>query len=486
MTLTIAFIVLCAINNLESVTPQEFPDGFMFGVASSAYQVEGGWNVSDKGENIWDHLTHSHPDSIADQSTGDIACDSYHKYKEDVALLKDLGVHYYRFSLSWSRILPNGYANFINPDGIRYYNELIDELIKNQIKPMITLYHWDLPVTLQTLGGWTNPILADIFVDYANVAFSHFGDRVPYWITFNTDCRGYDGDIIPPAFNQSGIANYLCGHVTIQAHAKTYRLYQSKFKTSQKGEIGIVSMGVTWYDEQTNSNEDVEAAERVRQFELGYYTNPLMGNGDYPSVVKERVAYRSMHEGFPKSRLPEFTPEEKAYIKGAYDFIAINIYTANLVSDAPEADYKNVRYHNDVKAQFSLDPSWKNTSAPWLKVVPDSIRKILNWFKNQYNNPKIIISENGCADSEDFDDHNRVMFHQQYLSEVLKAINEDQVNVLAYTAWSLLDNFEWNDGYTQKFGLFHVNFSDPNRARTPKLSARMYKQIIANRKLHLL
>ncbi|KAF5305915.1 hypothetical protein FQR65_LT07526 [Abscondita terminalis] len=494
------FVVSFALSISQSVLSQKFSDEFMFGVATSSYQIEGGWDAEGKGVNIWDDFTHKHPDSIADQSNGDIACDSYHKFKEDVALMKDLGVHFYRFSLSWSRILPNGYGNYINPDGIRYYNELIDELVKNNIKPMITLYHWDLPLPLQLIGGWANPLLAEIFVNFADIVFTHFGDRVPYWITFNTDCRGYDTDYIPPRLNQSGISNYLCGHTTIKAHAQTYRLYQTKFKKSQQGEIGIVSMGVTWYEEESDSKEDIEAAERARQFELAYYTNPIIGNGDYSETLKSRVAFRSVNEGYAKSRLPEFTDDEKQYIRGAYDFLAVNIYTTNLVKNVPEADFGSVNYFNDLKAEYSINPNWEGTSAPWLKVVgnlffcssnkyfqvvPDCIRKILNWYKNEFNNPKMIISENGCADSEDLEDHNRIRFHQQYLEEVLKTIHEDEVNVVAYTAWSLLDNFEWTDGYTQRFGFYHVNYSDPNRSRTPKLSAKMYKELIATRQLDL-
>ncbi|KAF5305916.1 hypothetical protein FQR65_LT07527 [Abscondita terminalis] len=473
------FVIIFAVNNLDCVISQKFPDDFLFGVATSSYQIEGGWNAAGKGINIWDDYTHKNPDKIADGSTGDIACDSYHKYKKDVALMKELGVQYYRFSLSWSRILPNGYGNFINPDGIRYYNELINELVKNGIKPMITLHHWDLPLPLQLLGGWTNPLLAEIFVNFADIAFAHFGDRVPYWITFNTNCGGYDTDFMPPSLNQSGIANYLCGHTTIKAHAQAYRLYQTKYKTLQKGEIGIVAIGGIWYEEKTNEPDDIEAAERAREFELGYYAHPIMGNGDYSETIKNRVAYRSINEGFSKSRLPEFTDTEKIYIRGAYDFIALNVYTKNLVKNVPEADFRSVHYNNDVKAEYSLDSDWEGTSIPWLKVVPDCMRKILNWFKNNFDNPKIIISENGVVDSEDFNDHNRVNYHQKYLSQVLKALHEDKVNVVAYTAWSLMDNFEWGFGYTERFGLYHVNFTDPSRARTPKLSAKMYKNLIA-------
>ncbi|KAF5274883.1 hypothetical protein FQA39_LY07065 [Lamprigera yunnana] len=479
------FILIFLINTIGKIKCDvlTFPEDFLFGVATSAYQIEGGWNASGKGESIWDRFTHIHPEKIKDGSSADIACDSYHKIKEDVTLLKNLNVQFYRFSLSWSRILPNGYANYINPDGIDYYNELLDELVKHDIIPMITLFHWDLPITLQDLGGWTNSLLVDIFTDYANVAFTHFANRVPYWITFNSDCRGYDSVDIPPGINQSGLAEYMCVHVIIKAHAQTYRLYETKFKQHYKGEIGIVPMGIAWYEEKTNSIEDIEATVRAREFSLGYYANPIMGGGNYPELMIDRIAYRSKLEGFSKSRLPEFTSDEKKLINNSYDFLGLNVYTTILVNNIPEAESGNPHYMKDMKAEFSTNPDWPNTSAPWLKVVPDSIRKMLNWYKKKYNNPRMIISENGCADDSEYEDHLRINYYRKYLEQLWLALKKDKVNVVGYAAWSLTDNFEWNDGYTQKFGLYHVNFTHPNRTRKAKLSAHMYKRILTERKL---
>lgn len=237
----------------------KFLDDFIFGVATASYQVEGAWNISGKlnlikfifpfqfslysllgkGENIWDRLTHSNPTYIVDKSNGDIACDTYHNTVKDVQLLKELGVDVYRFSLSWSRILPTGYSYKINPDGLRYYNELIDELVRNNIKPFVTLYHWDLPQPLQELGGWTNRLVVDYFLDYADLVFKNFGDRVEYWITINEPnliCEfGYALGAFAPAYTQEGIADYLCGHNVLLAHAQAYKLYQSKYKAKQNG-----------------------------------------------------------------------------------------------------------------------------------------------------------------------------------------------------------------------------------------------------------
>lgn len=211
----------------------------MFGAATSSYQIEGAWNVDGKGENIWDRMIHSPISLVINNQTGDTTCDSYNKYKEDVVLLKDLGVNHYRFSISWSRILPTGYNNFINKAGVQYYSNLIRELKVNNITPMVTMYHWDLPQPLQDIGGWPNPLLIDLFVDYARVLFSLFGNEVKHWMTFNEIqqiCHeGYGNGEKAPAINSSGIGDYLCGHTVIKAHAKTYRLYDRFFREKQGG-----------------------------------------------------------------------------------------------------------------------------------------------------------------------------------------------------------------------------------------------------------
>lgn len=193
---------------------------------------------SGKGESNWDRLTHTNPEAIADQSNGDIACDTYSKTKQDVQLLKFLGVDFYRFSISWTRILPNGKTDYINPDGIRYYSDLIDELLANNITPMVTMYHWDLPQTLEEEGGWTNLALVDYFTEYANILFERFGDRVKTWITFNEASHichfGYGGDLIAPMLKDK-VAAYQCGKTVILAHAKVYHLYNERYREVQKG-----------------------------------------------------------------------------------------------------------------------------------------------------------------------------------------------------------------------------------------------------------
>lgn len=217
-----------------------FPTSFKFGTATAAYQIEGAWNEDGKGENIWDRLTHN-TSLVRNHDTGDVACDSYHRYKEDVQLLKQLGVNFYRFSISWSRILPTGYPDQINKAGIEYYKNLIDELKANNIEPFVTLYHWDLPQPLQDIGGWMNEKLVDIFADYARTLFTLLGDDVKYWMTFNEPRQicyeGYGLGLKAPAVKLPGIGPYRCAHVLIKAHAKAYHIYQDNFKEKQGGEV---------------------------------------------------------------------------------------------------------------------------------------------------------------------------------------------------------------------------------------------------------
>lgn len=212
----------------------------MFGAATSAYQIEGAWNTDGKGENIWDHMSHSPMTLIVNNETGDTTCDSYNKYKEDVRILKELGVNHYRFSISWSRVLPTGYTNIINEAGVQYYRNLITELKTNNITPLVTTYHWDLPQPLQDIGGWANPLMVDIYVDYARLLFSLFGNDVKDWLTFNElkqICQeGYGNGAKAPGIKSPGIGEYRCGHIIIKAHAKTYQLYNRLFKEKQGGE----------------------------------------------------------------------------------------------------------------------------------------------------------------------------------------------------------------------------------------------------------
>nr|ADD92156.1 beta-glucosidase [Odontotermes formosanus] len=462
---------------------QAFPAGFLFGTASSSYQVKGGWNENGKGESIWDRLTHDHPEIIKDKSTGDVACNSYHLYKENVRMLKELGVHFYRFSVSWPRILPTGHDNVVNEAGIAYYNNLINELIANGIQPMITMYHWDLPQPLQDLGGWTNPALANYFEDYARVLYANFGDRVKWWNTINEPQNiavGYSSPFgVAPNILTPGHGDYLAMHTILLSHARAYRLYEREFKDKQEGKVSIAASCV-WIEPIIDSNEEEESASRVRQMHIGWVLHPIYSaTGDYPTVMKEWIAKKSKEEGYSRSRLPRFTKEEIEMVKGTWDYLGINHYTTFFTyrSESESLLLLGTGVANIANEKYATG------SSTWLQVVPWGFRKLLNWIAKEYNNPPVLVTENGFSDYGELNDRDRIDYHIKYMWELLKAMKEDGCNVIGYTAWSLMDDFEWASGYTEKFGLFHVDFNDPDRKRTAKKSAEVFSEIIKSNKI---
>ncbi|XP_060064598.1 uncharacterized protein LOC132544951 [Ylistrum balloti] len=458
-----------------------FPEGFAWSAATAAYQVEGGWNEDGKGLSIWD--TFSHQGHVDNNDTGDVACDSYHKYLEDVQLLKDMKVTHYRFSLSWPRILPDGTTNNVNQLGLDYYNQLIDALMDAGITPMVTLYHWDLPQALQDLdGGWLNPLIPVLFADYARLAFREFGDRVKTWITLNepwvVSLQGYGQGIKAPGLVSPGDGVYVAAHNLIRAHGMAYRVYEKEFKQIQRGKVGITCNCDWEVPKSENVPSDREAAERALQFHFGWFINPVLNNGDYPDVMKWQIGNKSETQNLSKSRLPQFTLEEKQYLQGATDFVGLNFYTSNLAEYYLDETYAR-DYYSDMDVHLSKDPSWLGSGSSWLTVTPFGIRRMLNWIKNHYGDVPVYVTENGVSDRNGSltDDH-RIFYYKHYINEVLKAIHIDNVDVRGYTAWSLMDNFEWSRGYAERFGLHYVDFTDPKRPRTPKASVQYYRQLI--------
>jgi len=460
-----------------------FPENFQWGLCTSAYQIEGGWNEDGKGENIWDYFVHKNPSPIANNETGDIACDSYHKYAEDVQLLKNMNADYYRFSISWTRILPLGTLDVINQDGIDYYNRLIDLLIENGIAPMITLYHFDLPQALQNLnGGWPNEDMIEHFGNFARLVFGAFGDRVKTWITINEPwvicINGYGNGGMAPGVNDEAEAPYKCVHTMIKSHARVYRIYESEFKPHQNGRVSIVADS-GWYEPADPENEsDVQAAERALQFKHGWVAGPLY-NGKYPDIMRELIDSKSVHEGRNVSRLPSFDPAWSLYVKGTLDFLSLNHYTTELVTSSTGG---SPGWDGDQNTSKSQDPEWPDSATPGLKSVPWGFRKVLNWIKNTYGNPEVVITGNGSSDNGTLvlEDQGRIDFFNGYINNLLQAVNLDGCNVTAYTAWSLMDNFEWGQAYTQRFGTHWVNFTDPERPRIPKLSTAVLTQIFTD------
>ncbi|XP_052747119.1 myrosinase 1-like [Bicyclus anynana] len=466
---------------------RKIPDGILFGTATASYQVEGAWNEDGKSESIWDRLTHSTPCPVKNCDTGDIADDSYHQYERDVEMLRELGLDFYRFSLSWTRILPTSFPDKINEKGVEYYNNLIDEMLKYNIQPMVTLYHWDLPQKLQDMGGWTNPHVVDWFTDYARIVFELFGDRVKYWFTINEPrevCyEGYGGPSLAPLYNMTGYADYMCAKNILVAHAKTYHMYKNEFSKIQGGTVGI-AISANWFEAE--SEKEAEAAEEARQFEWGTYINPIFSkNGDFPAVMKERVAAKSFEQGFFRSRLPEFSPEEVELIKGSSDFLGINHYTSKLIyrnASLTSDTYPSPSFYDDMGVMSYYDSTWESGVSSWLKIVPWGFYNLLTKLRTDYDNPPIYITENGFSTYEGLEDDSRISYYRQYIDAMLDAVDEGS-DVRAYTAWSLMDNFEWLQGYANRFGLYEVDYEDPKRTRTARKSAYVYKEMLRTRQL---
>ncbi|MCB0753216.1 MAG: beta-glucosidase [Ignavibacteriae bacterium] len=452
----------------------KFPKDFIWGVSTSAYQIEGGWLEGGKGLSTWDVFTHT-PGKILNEDKADVACDHYHLYEEDIILLKNLGVKAYRFSIAWARIMPTGYGE-INKEGIEFYSKLIDLLIENNIEPWVTLHHWDLPSALELeKDGWLNPAIADYFAEYAKICFEAFGDRVKNWITLNEpwviSVLGYSVGIFTPG-RVSTTEPYIAGHNLLRAHGKAAKVYREQFKAIQKGRI-CVANNCDWREPKTELAEDKAAAERSLEFLLGWFADPLF-KGHYPESMVEKLG----------DRLPKFTEEDIANIKGSCDIFGLNHYSTMYAQNIPEtttnADLHAIGgLHGDDEVLLTADENWKKTTMDW-NVIPWGFGKLLKWIDTRYNHPEIYVTENGmsCNDivvNGKVNDADRIDFLKGYLSE-LSRVNESGVKVKGYFVWSLLDNFEWASGYSKRFGLYYVDFN--TLKRIPKESAKWYKELI--------
>jgi len=468
-----------------------FPPSFTFGAATSAFQIEGGWNEDGKGPSTWDHFCHTYPDFIADKSNGDVAADSYHLYEEDVKLLKEMGMDAYRFSISWPRILPNGTLSDINEKGIAYYNNLINLLIDNGIEPYVTIFHWDTPQALvDDYGGFLDKRIIKDYTDFAGLCFERFGDRVNNWLTFNEPhtftCLSYGTGILAPGRCSPGMKcpdptgdsirePYLVGHNLLLAHAETVDLY-NKFHRGEKGRIGLalnvmgtVPYGSTFLDEQ--------AHERCMDYNLGWYLEPVV-RGDYPHSMRSSV----------RDRLPHFTEKEQQKLVGSYDMIGINYYSSRFAKhvDITENFSPELNTHDCCATEEITGPNG-NTIGPatgnaWVYMYPKGLKDILMIMKKRYGNPPVYITENGMGDIDNgdlsmeaaLDDHIRLDYLQRHIS-VLKDSIDSGANVRGHFTWSLLDNFEWSSGYTERFGIVYVD-RDNGCKRTLKRSARWLKE----------
>ncbi|KAK9276973.1 hypothetical protein L1049_006512 [Liquidambar formosana] len=457
----------------EGIARSDFPPSFKFGASTSAIQTESHPTDGGRGPSTWDSFIGDLP-----------AIQSYTKYKEDVWCLKNMKADVYRFSISWPRILPKGKkGGGINQEGIDFYNNLIDELTSNGIKPFVTLFHFDLPSALQEdYNGFLSSNFVGDFNDFADICFNNFGDRVKCWATFNE----------PEVFCVYGYATnlsieddptqypYMAAHNLILAHATAVKTYRENYQSTQNGKIGM-SLSAQWFLPLTNTPSDVSAANRAWDFFIGWFLDPMV-MGDYPFSMKAIV----------RDRLPQFTEEEQELVKGSYDFVAINYYTSQYTKGLRfSAGDVPTSYHNDQYLQMLTEKDGvpigpQAEGCDQIYVYPQGLGNILLNLKLKYNDPLIYITENGYPQKRDdsiplekaLEDDIRIEFIKDHLGYVLKALR-DGVNVGGYFIWALMDCMEVGSGYTVRYGLNYTDYSDDYK-RIPKKSAKWLNHFLTS------
>jgi beta-glucosidase len=436
-----------------------FPDGFLWGAATSAYQIEGSPLADGAGASIWHRFTHT-PGATRYGDTGDVACDHYQRWAGDIELMRTLGLKAYRLSLSWSRLLPEGRER-VNPKGVDFYSHLIDALLAAGIQPSVTLYHWDLPAALDDRGGWLNPDSVRWFADYAAVAFRAFGDRVPMWTTLNEPWVVVDAGYLH-GVNAPGHRNVfeapLAMHHLMHAHTAAVRVYRSG---PWKGQIGLV-VNIEPKEPATDSPADVSAAKRADLYNNAWHLDPVFF-GRYPD---------GMEEVFGEA-WPAFAADTVAEIREPIDFVGVNYYTRRVVR------------HDDAalppRATPVATPELITMTTGW-EVVPAAFTRALLWLRERYGQVPLYITENGAAFADPpvaadgrIDDPLRVSYYREHLLALREAMRQG-VDVRGYFAWSLLDNLEWSSGFSLRFGLAHVDFA--TQERTVKASGEYYREVI--------
>lgn len=453
----------------RTTADRTFPKGFLWGAATAAHQIEGSPMADGAGPSIWTRFAHT-PGMTLNGDTGDVACDHYRRWKDDVALMKRLGLQAYRFSVSWSRILPDGTGR-VNQAGLDFYSRLVDELLANNIEPLLTLYHWDMPAALDDRGGWLNRDCADWFAEYGQVMYRALDGRVKKWVTLNEPWVITDGGYLHGALapgHRSRFEAPIASHNLMRAHGAAVQAYRAE----GKHEIGLV-VNIEPKYAATDSAEDAAAVKRAHAYMNEQYLDPAL-LGRYPPELREIFG----------EAWPEWPQADFDLIRQKLNFIGVNYYTRSVTRDA-------VSY--PLNTGVVRQPSGTYTETGW-EVFPQGLTDTLTWVKDRYGDIPMYITENGAAFFDppvaepDASGERRVRdpLRMDYLQKHIGAIHDAiqaGCDIRGYMVWSLLDNLEWSLGYSKRFGVVHVNYATQDR--TPKDSARWYSKVIASNGQHL-
>ncbi len=444
---------------------RSFPPGFLWGSATASYQVEGAVHEDGRGPSVWDTFSHT-PGKVHAGDTGDVADDSYHRYKEDIALMKALGLKACRFSIAWSRIFPTG-TGAANPKGLDFYKRMVDALRANGIEPYCTLYHWDLPQALEDAGGWQSRDTAKAFADYCGYVVRNLADRVSHYMTMN-EMRsfvelGYGNGMHAPGLKLDPGKLAQLNHYVVLGHGMAVEAVRAAGRANTRVGIPDNATAVTPVIE---TPEHIKAAGVALREENAMFLTVLM-EGKYTDAYLSRLG----------AAAPKFTPEELKIISAPMDYLGLNVYTAVYVRAADNA------------AGYEVVPnphSFPHMASPWLTLGPEALYWLPRLVHQTWSVKEMYITENGCS-SDDVPaadghvyDSDRVMYLRNYLTQLQRAVAEG-VPVKGYFLWSLLDNFEWADGYEKRFGITYVDFK--TQKRTPKLSSEFYRNVIARNAL---
>jgi len=442
--------------------------GFLWGTATAAYQVEGAWNKDGRQMSMWDHFTHEKGKGhVYEDETGDRAVEFYERWKEDIEHLNEYGFNSFRMSIAWPRIFPKGPdgVHRANPLGVQYYKDVITRLIEKGIRPAVTMFHWDLPDDYD----WLEESVVDAFAQYAEFLLATFPE-VKHWITFNepsTFCvMGYQLGLHAPGI-KSDYKHLQCGHNVLKAHAKAVEIYRARYQAASESTIGI-TLNYEWgYPWNASSPADQAAAQLDHDFELGWWADPVFLTGDYPDSMRKHLG----------DNLPMFTEQEKASLKGSADFFGMNIYSGNYIK--ADGDFYTNTYIG-----MDGEPIGPQADSDWLYVVPNSMRQYLEYVNTRYQPKAIYVTENGCdvpgergASLESaLDDTFRMNYYRDYLDQAAQAVLAADIPLKGYYAWSLLDNFEWADGYHFRFGLTYVDYK--TQRRYSKHSGKWFRRLM--------